>query len=413
MTPDAPRIAIRAIAGGGDGVGTLDDGRTVFVPRTAPGDVIEPGRLRRYQRFARAEVKTLVEAGTGRVEPPCPHYIQDRCGGCQLMHLDPVAQRAAKARIVGDALRRIGHLDVADPEVVPATEQFSYRSRITLAWRGGRLGYHRLGDPDVVFEVQRCLLARPEVDALHQAVRAARRALPDALQRIGLRRDHEGGLHVLLESATETAWNGGEAFHAALRAAGIEATVWWSPPRGAARAVAGASEPWPATVFEQVNEAMGARVREAAVASLGRPDPGGDACAWDLYAGIGEATVALSQAGWAVESVELESRAVELAERIGPSGPVRRAGTVESHLPRLRPPEVVLTNPPRTGMGGAVTSAIAGSGARRVVYVSCDPATLARDLARLDSAYRVASVEAFDQFPQTSHVETIATLERR
>ena len=104
MTTANP-VAIRAIAGGGDGVGTLDDGRTVFVPRTAPGDRVTITGVRRHASFARARVASIVEPGPGRAVPPCPHYLADNCGGCQIMHLDIATQRDTKSRIVGDAMR--------------------------------------------------------------------------------------------------------------------------------------------------------------------------------------------------------------------------------------------------------------------------------------------------------------------
>src|SRR5512140_988707 len=97
VTPFAPEVTVRAIASGGDGVATLPDGRTVFIPRAAPGDRVRLRALRLHKRFARARIATVLEPGPDRVAPPCPHYVADDCGGCQLMHLSPDAQRAAKA----------------------------------------------------------------------------------------------------------------------------------------------------------------------------------------------------------------------------------------------------------------------------------------------------------------------------
>ncbi|KPK03135.1 MAG: hypothetical protein AMS20_11390, partial [Gemmatimonas sp. SG8_28] len=110
-------MLIRAIAAGGDGVGTLDDGKTVFVPRSAPGDTAEIAIVEHRARFARGRLVALLERGPERTEPDCPHYVEDECGGCQLQHLDYPAQLAAKRRVVGDALRRIGRLELdADPD---------------------------------------------------------------------------------------------------------------------------------------------------------------------------------------------------------------------------------------------------------------------------------------------------------
>jgi 23S rRNA (uracil1939-C5)-methyltransferase len=155
---------------------------------------------------------------------------------------------------------------------------------------------------------------------------------------------------------------------------------------------------------------MGDRVRAHAIRELG--DVVGRHV-WDLYAGIGEASVRLSEGGASVESVEVEPDAVAFAEREGPSRTIRRhVGRVEEWVTRLQQPAKVLTNPPRAGMDQGVVAAIAAARPETVVYVSCDPATLGRDLGRLKAGYRVASVTAFDLFPQTAHVETVVRLDQ-
>ena len=410
MTTTAVEVVVRSIAAGGDGVATLDDGRTVFIPRTAPGDRVRLRSVRRHTRFARAEIAEILAHGPGRATPPCPHYVADRCGGCQLMHLTPELQREVKARNAGDALRRIAKLDVADPVVTPSPVQLGYRAKVTFAVSGGNLGYHRAGDADRVFDVRDCLVAEPAVRRLHQAVRVARATLPANATRVVLRRDRDDSLHVVVRTDGGEAWRHGPKLHARLQAAGLEAVVWWHPEGGAPRAVAGSDDPWPATVFEQIHPAMGRLVRAAALDALG--DIGG-LHAWDLYAGIGETTNELLARGASVESIELDARAVAYAERVGPVGPRRLAGRAEERLVALRAPAVIVTNPPRTGMDVAVTSGIGESGAGRVAYISCDAATLARDLARLAGRYRLERIAAFDQFPQTAHLECVALLERQ
>ncbi|HEX5005217.1 MAG TPA: hypothetical protein VFV65_07860, partial [Gemmatimonadales bacterium] len=208
---------------------------------------------------------------------------------------------------------------------------------------------------------------------------------------------------------------GAAALHQALGRRGVTAVLWWQPQGGAPRAVAGSAEPYPADVFEQVHPAMGHRVRDWALAQLGAA---GGATAWDLYAGIGDTSAALAAAGCRVESVELDRRAVREAERRGPDQGVRRhAGRAEDLVGRLPAPDLVVTNPPRTGMDGRVVDAIAAAQPGKVAYISCDPATLARDLARLRAAWpapvppRLVALRAFDLFPQTAHVETVAILE--
>jgi 23S rRNA (uracil1939-C5)-methyltransferase len=160
-------------------------------------------------------------------------------------------------------------------------------------------------------------------------------------------------------------------------------------------------------VFEQVHPAVGDKVRAFALAALGEVR---GRHVWDLYAGIGETTSALILAGASVESVESDPRAVAEAEARGPAAE-RHVGRVERMLGRLRRPGLVITNPPRTGMDERVAAELERIPPKRIVYISCDPATLARDLTRMPS-FRLVTAVAFDLFPQTAHVETVAVLDR-
>ncbi|HEX5580339.1 MAG TPA: TRAM domain-containing protein, partial [Gemmatimonadaceae bacterium] len=152
------RVEIESIAAGGDGVARVD-GLVVFVPRSAPGDVgVVDYELR--GRLARGRMVELERASAARVEPPCPHYTADRCGGCQLQHLGYEAQLAAKGRIVSDALARIGGHAVASPEVRPSPRPWRYRRKLTLALRrvGSRWvsGLHPYDAPGRVFDLVDC-----------------------------------------------------------------------------------------------------------------------------------------------------------------------------------------------------------------------------------------------------------------
>jgi 23S rRNA (uracil1939-C5)-methyltransferase len=311
---------------------------------------------------------------------------------------------------VGDALRRIGRLDLPDPPLVAAPLAWGYRTRVMLSLdEAGRAGFHPLGQPEASFELERCPVASEGLNRLWTALRERRDQWPPDSRQLGLRQDRGGELHAIFRSATRP-----EArLVRDLRATG-GVSCWWEPEDGNLRLAdpAGDGGPdFPPAAFEQVNPEMGDRVRSHAIAELG---PLAGRHVWDLYAGIGEATILLAGAGATVESVELAPGAVALAERRGPAtGIRRRVGRVEDWLGRLEKPSLVLCNPPRGGLGGVVTGGLLATGPDRVVYVSCDPATLARDLAELGAGgYRPASVAAFDLFPQTAHVETVVRLER-
>ena len=403
-------LRILRLAAGGDGVGRLPDGKTAFVPRTAPDDLVELTDLREHKRFARGRLHRVLEASPHRIEPRCPHYVNDECGGCQLQHLEYPTQLSARQSFVGDALRRLGKRDVSDPAIVPAAKVYDYRTKLTLHVDAGgrRIGLHRYDRPGQIFDLVWCHITVPELMTMWKAVRTLRRLLPSNLEQVVLRLDRSGGRHLVLRVGEGEVWSGGQGLGRELQREGVTATVWWQPEGGAARAVAGAGEGYPATVFEQVNPDMGDRVRDFAVQQLG--EVAGERV-WDLYAGIGETTDQLVGRGAAVESVEVDRRAVAEAEARGPQAR-RHAGRVEDLLGKLGPATLVIVNPPRTGMDVRVTAQLERMQPRRLVYISCDPATLARDLQRLPS-FDLKLVQAFDLFPQTTHVETVAVLEPR
>ena len=407
-------VLIESLAAGGDGVGRLADGMTVFVPRTAPGDRVRVADVRRRRRHARAIPAGVTAPGPGRVEPPCPHFRRDGCGGCQWQHLSTVAQLAAKARIVGDALRRIGHLDVPDPDVFPSPRALAYRATVTLTVRwtaaGPVAGFHDYRDPGRVIPLERCAIARDEVAALWDALRPAAAALPRGSDvRLKLRVAPDGGLHAVVGGG-DGAWATPGPLVRAAADRGLVVTVWWEPAGGAMRWMAGPRCDAGAVAFEQVNPEVAAALR-AAVLAAAPADAAGRAL--DLYAGAGEIGLALAGRGWEVATVEANEAAVaRAAERARREGLAVRtvAGRVEERLSGLLPARLVVANPPRAGLDERVAAALAGRPPERLVYVSCDPATLARDLERLAAVPARLRVRCFDMFPQTSHVETVATL---
>jgi 23S rRNA (uracil1939-C5)-methyltransferase len=422
--PEAPsehEVRVLRIAGGGDGVGRLSDGRTVFVPRTAPGDLVQVEYLKHANRFSRARPVEVLEPGPSRVVAPCPHYTRDQCGGCQLQHLSLAAQLSAKQSIVGEALRRVGRVPIEDPVVIPSGRPWEYRAKITLAVDpSGRIGLHPWDRPDKTFDLEHCHITDPSLMALWATVRRNRRLLPEGARHLVLRLDRSGGRHLIVQVEGAQVWQSAGKLADILRQNDVAAVLWWEPENGAPRVVAGSIDAFPATVFEQVNPEMGDTVRAFA---LGRLGPVADQHVWDLYAGIGESTLALIRAGATVESVESDPRAVRLAETrvreelhtpVGllPIGISCRAGKVEELVDRLGSPDLVLTNPPRGGMEPAAITGILARPPRRLVYISCDPATLGRDIARLASKFRVSQVQAFDLFPQTAHVETVAVMDQ-
>lgn len=414
---DAPtELRIESIAAGGDGVGRAS-GMVAFVPRTAPGDLARV-RLAPGERFARGVLDAIVERGPGRVEPPCPHYVVDRCGGCQLQHLAYEAQLAAKRVIVGDALARIGRRATEVAAVVPSVRPWRYRRKLTLALRrrGGRwvAGLHPYDAPGDVFALADCPITDERVLDVWRAVLGAGALLPadgPALRgavRVVSAADEPTRATFTLEGGRR--W-GVDAFADAVPAL---AAVWWEPAGGRRRLVVDRrGNALPGASFAQVNPVVAAELARAVVDAVLAFDP---AHVVDGYAGAGDTAVALAVHGVYATAIELDPEAARYAaDRLGRAGRAL-VGRVEDELGGALPADVVVLNPPRAGLDARVpetleVAATRADGPRGLVYVSCNPATLARDLARLPS-YRVRRVQPYDMFPQTAHVETLVVLDR-
>jgi 23S rRNA (uracil1939-C5)-methyltransferase len=366
-------------------------------------------------------VLRLVTPGTQRREAPCPFY--DRCGGCTLEHLRYEAQLEAKARIVADAISRIGRLQVELPEVVPSPLTERYRNRVSFALRreeSGRVvaGFHSLGDPDEIVDIDgRCLLPEDPIARVWDQLRAswgpdARRLPSGERLRLTLRGTAEGAVSLLVEGGFAS----GRPQELVELVEGLE-SVWHRPGDGAARLLAGAeylTERWgneelplAGEAFLQVNRGAARLLEEYLLAIAG--DVSG-ARVVDSYCGVGLYAQALARAGAKVVGIELDRHAIVAARAAEAPGVDFRQGTVEELLPGALPATLVVLNPPRVGIAPEVADALLAEPPDRIIYVSCAPATLARDLRRLADRFQLDGVRAFDLFPQTAHVETVASL---
>jgi 23S rRNA (uracil1939-C5)-methyltransferase len=400
-------VTVDSIAAGGDGVARAE-GFVVFVPRSAPGDV---GIVEIAMRgsFARAPFAQLVSGSPSRVEPPCSHYTIDRCGGCQLQHLNYRAQLEAKGGIIRDSIVRIGGRSMEQPHVEPSAREWRYRRKLTLAMQrqGTRwiAGLHPYDSPRRVFALEDCPITDERVIEIWKTIMRAQQRLPRATALRGAVRADETSATFVLE--------GGEVWPDAPRLfeSVPELTeLWWIPDRKRRRLMQhrGTTSSLGAS-FAQVNAPVAARMQEYVLARVLSYGP---TTAIDGYAGAGELAFALASAGVRVSAIELDSDASAYAAARLPAGSRAIAGKVEEVLPSLLPSDVVVLNPPRTGVDGRVAEQLdkCDPAPRSIVYVSCNPATLARDLSRMPR-YRISTLRAYDMFPQTAHVETVCELE--
>lgn len=342
------------MAYGGDAVGR-SQGRVVFVPLGAPGDQAEVEVTRRHRRWERAEIVRVLEPGPARVEPPCPYFGD--CGGCQWQHLSAEAQLGAKQQILRSALRRLA----PDATVTRASVPFGYRRRVKIHYADGLVGFlarrsHRL------VPVDRCLLLEPDLQA------AVDRARPGLTGR-GSRQ---------LCAREDLADPGEPPFR-------VEAEVFAQVSDAADRAVRRAV----------VEHARGARVLE-------------------LFAGAGNFTRLLTAAA-DVTAVEADPRALALLRQNAPDARAWEARADDALSDLIRAGErfdTVVLDPPRAGAIELVERLVDLS-PQRIVYVSCDPMTLARDCERLVArGYEVTRAQGFDLMPQTYHIEAVLVLDR-
>jgi len=415
-TETVANVRIDAIAAGGDGVGRID-GMVCFVPRSAPGDVAHVAYVP-HARYARGRLLQVLEPSARRVAPTCRHYEADRCGGCQLQHLSGDAQRAARQHMVRDALQRVGHREVLLPELVSGAE-WGYRERLTLALRprgsGWIGGLHAFDDAGRVFALDECPIAHPRLLTCWTAVRGLLRGLPvphpESPLRLSLRLTGSSGDQVAVVVRGGSQWSEGAQWASRIRTAdpGVSA-VWWEREGSSAVQLAGEPEP-DVLAFAQVNPGVAGALRDHVRAIIRTLAP---SSMIDAYCGRGELAESVARDGVCVTAIEADAVATTRAtERLAPWASCRViTGMVEDVLEAALPADLVVLNPPRRGVDIRATAMLANAamrGVRAIVYVSCDPATLARDLSRLPR-WRIDSLRCFDMFPQTAHVETVCVL---
>jgi 23S rRNA (uracil1939-C5)-methyltransferase len=400
-------VSIDSIAAGGDGVGR-SNGLVVFVPRTAPGDVVT-ARTSGKGHFARGALVSIVSPSALRIEPPCPHYTRDKCGGCQLQHMSYESQLAAKQIIIRDSIQRIGKREADIPPIERSPKDWRYRTKLTLAMRrrGARwiAGLHPYDDPARIFPLTDCPITDRRVVAAWREVLEADAYFPDAMELRGSIRITSGGPTFVMMGGHR--WAARRQFSAAVPSI---SAVWWEPAGDEPRHLVYDKRVTrsPSASFGQVNSEMAEELREYVLARARSYEP---RTVIDAYAGAGQTAVALSESGIMVSAIELDPDASQWSgsSLVAPSRAIQ--ARVEDALAGLLPADLVILNPPRAGVDSRVTATLEMEAAhlRGVIYVSCNPATLARDLSRLPS-YRIESLHAFDMFPQTAHVETVCEL---
>lgn len=432
-------ITIDTLAYGGDSVGRLPDGRAAFVTGGCPGDLLEVEIVEEHSRFVRARISDLLEPSSLRATPPCPYF--GACGGCQWQHVGYPTQLESKRNAVVDALARIGKVSDADTLVsatVASPVGYGYRNKIELVTDPGSarltLGYHKGGSSEVL-PVEACLLLPKRHQKTPKALAGALRYLSGdhglEISRVGLRvarntKDVElaiwtppgafpraAAARVLgqalpLTSLVRVLHKGDTARRDVTKVEVLSGKGYWRERLG------GLSYSLSAPSFFQTNTPLAEKLVELV---LGYLQPDGSDRVLDLYSGAGTFTLPLAERAGEVIAIESYGPAVRDLRRNLESNELWAeavGGDAAREIGQLGHFDLVVVDPPRSGLAEPVIDALNSSTPRGLAYVSCDPATLARDTGRLSAAgLELVRATPVDLFPQTFHVETVALFESR
>lgn len=417
-------LDITALSYGPYGIGRVH-GRVWMVPESAPGDRIVARVTVARERFSLGELIHVLKPSAQRRTPPCPYV--GACGGCAWQHLDYAAQLQAKRQSVDNALRRIGKLaDFELHPILPSAEEFHYRRRVRLQVDpAGRLGFYGASSHDLV-EIASCPIADERINRVLETVRRWARNLLTPIGHIEIVAGDEADELVVVacaagplvprdRAACESLLDAKEGIHGVI-AAGGDWRQSWGQPVISVRCRNGLTLAVDADVFTQVN-ASGNRLMLETLLDAGQFHS--DERVLELFSGAGNFTLSIARRSKAVLAIEGRRPAVACgklnAQKNGIDNirwlcaPVPRA-VAELKKRRERFSKIVL-DPPRAGAKG-IEADLAAFGAEKIFYVSCNPATLARDLAALSKlGYKLRTVQPIDLFPQTYHVEALAVLE--
>jgi 23S rRNA (uracil1939-C5)-methyltransferase len=425
-------LTIEKLVYGGEGLARLPDGKAVFVPFVLPGEEVSATLAREKSSFARARAEEVLKPAPTRIQAKCPYF--GSCGGCHYQHTLYNSQLEIKRSILRETLLRNAKFEWKGEIKTHSAEPWNYRNRTRLKVRGGNgpdfaLGYHRLASHDLL-PVKSCPISSPAVNRVIQLLwEMGEKGLVDAgIKEIEFFADHTDSKMILeIHHVAGVKLDEIRAFAADLerRAPEIKGVAIF------AEALRGSGQPphlketmgnaslryqvgdktfrVSAGSFFQTNRFLVSDLAQVVAADLF------GTIALDLYAGVGLFASHLARRFDQVFAVESSPASAADLKTNAPRNVVPVKSTVEQFLTRSlnMNPDVVVVDPPRSGLGARVTQLLAALGVKRIVYVACDPATLARDVRTfLDFGYQVEAVHLVDLFPQTFHLETVVRLVR-
>lgn len=436
------QVKIEKLIYGGEGL-AHSNGATLFIPFVLPGEDVEVTVTERSRKFSRCQMDRVLSPSAERIKPACPHF--GVCGGCHFQHISYEAQLRFKGEILRETLRRLGKLEWTRPITVHASPAFGYRNRAQwkirplrgnfphLRGHSGKgercgIGYFRAGS-SLLCPVESCAVLSPKLSSVFDTLRRelANSAISREIQEVEAFADADDQ-KLLLNISASSLKGVQKTFGDNLRKEipGVESVLLQemagegmelSGPGFLKYKVAEKTFRVGHLSFFQVNRFILEDLARTVAMSAANGE-----LAFDLYAGVGLLTAFLAGNFARIEAAEADPAAARDLE----SNSAANAKSISSHnltaeaflaqwnrKCAIEPPEVIVVDPPRAGLNPSVIQLLLEASAPRIVYVSCDPSTLARDLAQLcGRMYKAEEIHLFDMFPQTYHMETLVRLER-
>jgi len=403
-------VKIEKLVYGGDGLGRLPDGRAVFVPFVLPGELVQIELVEEKQRYARGLPVNWIETSPDRISPRCAHFGE--CGGCQYQHLDYAKQLSLKEAILQDQFQRIAKIENPPLEsIVPSPNPWNYRNYVQFhLGQQGEIGYVHV-DGEHLLPITECHLPMGEINQLWPQIELGAES---GVYRLGVRQDSYDAIMLIMEGEDPVAPDFSED---------IPVSAVYTPPDARLTVLAGEDAltfevldrtfQVSARSFFQVNTPIAEKMIRHLVENLSLTP---QTRALELYAGVGLFSAFIASQVEHLTAIESSGSAChDFATNLDDFENVTLyEAEVEEVVPALDfAPDVLILDPPRAGLSPAVHDAITRLNPEHIAYISCDPATLARDIKKIThNSYHLVSVTPFDMFPQTAHVETVVFLEK-
>lgn len=420
-------IKITDINSSGHGVGR-QDGMAVFVPFTVIGDEIEVEIISKEKNYAIGKIHKIITPGESRVNPPCPHYF--KCGGCNLLHMEYNAQLTCKENIVKSALKRIGKVEVDIPPIVPSKNVLKYRNKASFPVSNGKIGYYEENSHNIV-EIDSCPLLKDEINNVLVAIKPFIAKHGENISHVVVRTTQNGTSVTFVQNEEAFPFlNELLVLLSKIDICGIHVNVNTNLKEILGKKtitvykeifskyeIMKNSFKVSPTAFLQVNDSTANAMYTHAINSV---DLKGKVVL-DAYCGIGTISLALAKTAREVIGIEINKNAISdgkiSAKENGINNVSFYSGLCENLIPKIFANSTVSTifiDPPRSGIGKDIIRVMDNPKIKDIVYISCNPSTMARDVSKLgEQGFSISSITAFDMFPNTPHVECVVLMSRK